>query len=78
MQIKSFAYCSGLDFRPQVVCIEFNPTIPNRVSFIQDADMRIYQGSSLLALTDLALKKGYTLIGNTFILSRAIIYGRVF
>ena len=31
-------------YQPQVVCIEFNPTIPNRVKFIQEADIRIYQG----------------------------------
>lgn len=52
-------------YRPKVVCIEFNPTIPNRIRFVQDADMRVYQGSSLLAITELGSEKGYTLIACT-------------
>ena len=40
-------------FCPKVVCIEFNPTVPNHVIFIQENDTRIQQGSSLLALAEL-------------------------
>jgi len=49
-------------YRPKLVCIEFNPTIPNEVSFIQAADPAVSQGNSLLALTELARSKGYELV----------------
>lgn len=50
------------NYRPKVVCIEFNPTIPNEVSFVQQASPSVNQGSSLLALNDLAQSKGYELV----------------
>ena len=46
-------------YQPKLICIEFNPTIPNEVSFIQKADMKVNQGSSALALIKLAQKKLY-------------------
>jgi hypothetical protein len=49
-------------YRPRVVVIEFNPTIPNDISFVQPRDMAVQQGSSLLALTQLAKRKGYELV----------------
>ena len=49
-------------YRPKLVCIEFNPTIPSEVSFIQDADPDVSQGCSLLAMTELARTKGYELV----------------
>jgi hypothetical protein len=52
-------------FFPRVVCIEFNPTIPNDVIFIQEKDIRIQQGSSLLAIKDLGESLGYALIVTT-------------
>ena len=52
-------------FRPSVVCIEFNPSIQNNVVFIQEADIRIQQGSSLLALKDLGASMGYTIVVTT-------------
>ncbi|CAM9305746.1 unnamed protein product, partial [Ectocarpus fasciculatus] len=52
-------------FRPAVVCIEFNPSIQNNVVFIQEADIRIQQGSSLLALKDLGAAMGYTIVVTT-------------
>ncbi len=48
-------------FRPSVVVIEFNPTVPNDVLFVQAKDSRVNQGCSLLALVDLAKVKGYEL-----------------
>ncbi len=48
-------------YRPRVVVIEFNPTIPNDVSFIQPRDLSVQQGSSLRALAELGAKKGYHL-----------------
>ncbi len=55
----------GTDYQPRVVCIEFNPTVPNDVFFVQEADTRIQQGSSLLALTELGEQLGYTLVATT-------------
>ncbi|MEK7095348.1 MAG: hypothetical protein AAB917_01685 [Patescibacteria group bacterium] len=50
------------DYRPRVMVVEFNPTIPNEVTFIQPRDMKIFQGSSLRALVELAKRKGYELV----------------
>ena len=52
-------------FTPKIACIEFNPTIPNDVSFIQKRDMNINQGCSGKSLIDLALKKNYFPIAST-------------
>jgi hypothetical protein len=53
---------SGLrSYTPKVVVIELNPTIPNHVAFTQQRDMGVAHGSSLLALTQLGLQKGYEL-----------------
>lgn len=52
-------------FSPKIVCIEFNPTIPNDVIFIQERDIRIQKGSSLLALKELAESNGYILVVTT-------------
>jgi hypothetical protein len=54
-------------FSPRVMVVEFNPTIPNDVEFIQPKDMSVQQGSSLLALTKLATQKGYTLVAVTYV-----------
>jgi hypothetical protein len=51
--------------QPKIVCIEFNPTVPNDVVFIQDSDPDINQGCSLLALVELGKSKGYELIATT-------------
>lgn len=48
-------------FRPELLVIEFNPTIPNDVIFIQDKSFEINHGCSLLALVILGKKKGYEL-----------------
>lgn len=52
-------------YRPRVVVIEFNPTIPNDVEFVQDRDMSIHQGASLTALVELGRRKGYELVATT-------------
>lgn len=56
---------SLVQYRPRVVCVEFNPTIPNDISFVQPRDMHVQQGSSLRAIADLARRKGYRLIATT-------------
>ncbi|HEV57901.1 MAG TPA: hypothetical protein ENN87_10485 [Phycisphaerales bacterium] len=50
------------DYRPKLVCIEFNPTIPTEVDYVQPADPHVCQGSSLTAMCRLAQEKGYELI----------------
>ena len=52
-------------YRPKVVVIEYNPTIPNAVEFVQTRDMRVMQGSSILSLDKLAEQKGYELVATT-------------
>lgn len=52
-------------YRPKLVVIEFNPTIPSVVEFVQPADMSVNQGSSILSLSVLAKEKGYELIAAT-------------
>ncbi len=49
-------------YRPRLVCIEFNHTIPAEIDFVQPADPSVQQGSSLKALVRLGKTKGYELI----------------
>lgn len=50
------------EYRPKAVCVEYNPTIPSEVYFVQAPDHGINQGCSLLALDELARSKGYELV----------------
>ena len=52
-------------YKPKVVVIEYNPTIPNTVEFVQPRDMSITQGSSILSMTKLAGSKRYELVAVT-------------
>ena len=52
-------------YRPRVVVIEYNPTIPTAVDFVQPADMSINQGSSIAAQARLGKEKGYELVAAT-------------
>ena len=49
-------------YRPKLVVIEFNPTIPTPVRFVQPADPGVTHGASLLSLVELGRKKGYELV----------------
>ncbi len=51
-------------YKPKLICIEFNPTIPNEISFVQDKGFSNY-GSSAKSIIDLASKKKYHLICTT-------------
>ena len=53
------------NYTPKVVIIEFNPSIPVDIEYIQPKDLSINQGSSLLSITKLARQKGYELIATT-------------
>lgn len=52
-------------YAPEIVIIQFNPTIPNDVKFIQAKDDAVHQGCSLRALSELAHYKGYELVAVT-------------
>jgi hypothetical protein len=49
-------------YRPKVVCIEYNPTIPTEVDFEQPANAKVKWGCSLAALVRLGKEKGYELV----------------
>lgn len=53
---------SMTEYRPRVMLVEFNPSIPNDIVFVQPRDMKVFQGSSLRASVELGKKKGYELI----------------
>ena len=57
-----FIWESLNNFKPKVVCIEFNPTVPNDIIFVQPKNSAINQGCSLLALILLGKNKGYELV----------------
>ncbi len=50
------------NYRPKVVVIEFNPSIPNDIVFVQDQDFSMNHGCSLRALIELGKEKGYELV----------------
>jgi hypothetical protein len=50
---------------PKVICIEYNPTIPTELEFVQPADPKVNHGASLLSLTKLGKCKGYQLVAVT-------------
>ncbi len=49
-------------YRPKLLCVEFNPTIPTEVEFVQPRHPRLQQGASLRSLVELGRSKGYELI----------------
>lgn len=51
--------------RPKLVLIEYNPTIPNCVEFVQQSKPDCNQGSSPASLVRLGKEKGYALIAVT-------------
>ena len=61
-------------YQPKVVVIEFNPTIPTDVRFVQPPDASVNQGSSLSSLVELGITKGYELVSvlpfNAFFVKR--------
>ena len=52
-------------YRPKVVCIEANPTMPNDLIYIPARSDTIRHGASLAALVELAESHGYLLIETT-------------
>jgi hypothetical protein len=60
-----YIFESLVKFAPKLICIEFNPTIPSSVNFIQEKNMKVNQGSSALSLISLALSKNYFPVAST-------------
>jgi len=56
---------SLVKYKPRVVCIEFNPSMPNNVFYVQDEDVSVQKGSSLRAMIALGKEKGYELVATT-------------
>lgn len=52
-------------YLPALCIIEFNPTIPAHVIYVQDDDPTIHRGCSLTALARLSSDKGYALVAAT-------------
>ena len=53
------------NYRPKLVIIEFNPSIPSSIEYIQPKNFKVKQGSSSLSITKLAHNKGYFLVAAT-------------
>ena len=52
-------------YRPKVICIEFNPCMPNDCCYVNPKSMGVKHGSSAKALTHLAKLKEYELVACT-------------
>ena len=52
------------EYRPRVVLIEFNSTMPPELHFIQKYNPEVYIGSSLRSLVGLGKEKGYELVAS--------------
>jgi len=75
-----FILASIKNYKPKVIIIEFNPTVPNSVRFIQENNPSIKHGASALAITELSETLGYVVVAATFcnlVLVRADISGLV-
>jgi hypothetical protein len=53
------------EYRPNLVIIEYNPTLSNSALFVQKKSPEINHGSSPASLVELARRKGYELIAAT-------------
>lgn len=53
------------NYKPRVVIIEYNPSIPNDMMVINPYDENIFMGSSATAIVELGRKKGYSLVAVT-------------
>ena len=61
-----FIFESLKNIEAKIICIEFNPTIPNDVEFIQKKTFDIKQGCSPLSLKKLGEEMDYDLIAATY------------
>ncbi len=52
-------------YRPKVICIEYNPSIPNEIEYVQARDFSVKRGASALSICNLARLKSYELVATT-------------
>ncbi|KAL7500326.1 hypothetical protein ACHAWT_010492 [Skeletonema menzelii] len=52
-------------YRPNIICVEFNPTMPTDLVYVQPRSDTIRHGSSLSAFVELATASGYILVETT-------------
>ena len=57
-----YVFESLAEHHPELVIVEFNPTVPNDVIFVQAPSFEVNHGCSLLALVMLGREKGYELV----------------
>ncbi|MDJ0741057.1 MAG: hypothetical protein QNJ91_15180 [Gammaproteobacteria bacterium] len=50
------------EYQASIVLIEYNPTIPSAVDFVQPRDMGCNQGNSIKSVVELGERKGYELV----------------
>ena len=60
-----YIFQSLANYRPKLVCLEFNHLIPNSVEFVQKKSFKIKQGSSGKSLVKLAREKRYELVASS-------------
>ncbi len=58
-------WASLREFRPKLVCIEYNPTVASDVVFAQPDDFRLKQGAGIRSLVMLGKSRGYELAAVT-------------
>ena len=56
---------SLVDYRPRIVIIEYNASMPNDVFFVNPYSESIFMGSSAVAMVVLGFQKGYELVATT-------------
>ena len=56
---------SVVKYSPKVVIIEYNQSMANHIEYIQEPNVTVNHGNSILSLTKLAKSKGYELIAVT-------------
>ncbi len=64
--VDYYLWQSLLHYKPKIVIIEYNPTIPNTVEYIQPKNLKIKHGSSAKALVNLGTNKDYVAVAATY------------
>lgn len=52
-------------YKPKLISIEFNPTIPNMINFVQPENYSLKQGASARAIYELATRMNYSVVAGT-------------
>lgn len=52
-------------YKPKIVVVEFNHTIPSHIDFVQEKNPSVAQGASLAAMIRLGKSKGYEAVATT-------------